>query len=72
MKFPNVEQVLAELDWRAVFFYVSLFALVGGLEHSGVIKVVSDAITPLIQAEPGVGKHSSLLGDSSHRGDCGT
>jgi Na+/H+ antiporter NhaD/arsenite permease-like protein len=46
---PNVEQVLSELDWRAIFFYVSLFALVGGLEHAGVIKLVSNAITPLIQ-----------------------
>ena len=44
-----MEQVFAELDWRAVFFYVSLFALVGGLEHAGVIKIVSDAITPLIK-----------------------
>ena len=49
LEIPNVEQVLAELDWRAVFFYVALFALVGGLEHAGVIKLVSDAITPLIQ-----------------------
>jgi Na+/H+ antiporter NhaD/arsenite permease-like protein len=49
IEIPNVEQVLSELDWRAVFFYVSLFALVGGLEHAGVIKLVSNAITPLIQ-----------------------
>lgn len=49
LEIPNVEQVLAELDWRAIFFYISLFALVGGLEHAGVIKLVSNAITPLIQ-----------------------
>jgi Na+/H+ antiporter NhaD/arsenite permease-like protein len=49
LEIPDVEHVLAELDWRAIFFYVSLFALVGGLEHAGVIKVVSNAITPLIQ-----------------------
>jgi Na+/H+ antiporter NhaD/arsenite permease-like protein len=46
---PSVEEVLSELDWRAIFFYVSLFALVGGLEHAGVIKIISDGITPLIQ-----------------------
>jgi Na+/H+ antiporter NhaD/arsenite permease-like protein len=57
LEIPNVEQVLAELDWRAVFFYVSLFALVGGLEHSGVIKVVSDAMIPLI-------KQSLVLGST--------
>lgn len=49
LEIPSVEQVLGELDWRAIFFYVSLFALVGGLEHAGVIKIISDAITPLIQ-----------------------
>jgi Na+/H+ antiporter NhaD/arsenite permease-like protein len=49
LEIPNVEQVLSELDWRAIFFYVSLFALVGGLEHAGVIKVVSNAITPMIK-----------------------
>lgn len=49
LEIPNVEEVLAELDWRAVFFYVALFALVGGLEHAGVIKMISNALTPIIQ-----------------------
>lgn len=49
LEIPNLEQVLSELDWRAIFFYVSLFALVGGLEHAGVIKSISNLITPLIQ-----------------------
>lgn len=49
LEMPSVEQVLSELDWRAIFFYVSLFALVGGLEHSGVIKLIANGITPLIQ-----------------------
>ncbi len=56
---PNVEQIFSELDWRAIFFYVSLFALVGGLEHSGVIKLVANAITPLIKSSLVAG--SSLL-----------
>ena len=49
VKTPNVEHVLAELDWRAIGFYVALFALVGGLEHAGVIKMVTNQITPIIQ-----------------------
>ena len=59
LEIPTAEQVLAELDWRAVFFYVSLFALVGGLEHAGVIKIIAGAITPLIQRNLIAG--SSLL-----------
>jgi Na+/H+ antiporter NhaD/arsenite permease-like protein len=57
LEMPSVEQIFSELDWRAVFFYVSLFALVGGLEHSGVIKLIADWITPFIR--------SSLLAGSS-------
>ena len=50
LEMPTVEQILSELDWRAIFFYVSLFALVGGLEHAGVIKLIANAITPLIKS----------------------
>jgi Na+/H+ antiporter NhaD/arsenite permease-like protein len=53
----SVEQIFSELDWRAIFFYVSLFALVGGLEHSGVIKLIANWITPFIR--------SSLLAGST-------
>jgi Na+/H+ antiporter NhaD/arsenite permease-like protein len=57
VEIPDIEHVLAELDWRAIFFYVSLFALVGGLEHAGVIKLIASWITPLIK--------SSLLAGST-------
>lgn len=57
VEIQDVEHVLAELDWRAVFFYVSLFALVGGVEHAGVIKLIANWITPLIK--------SSLLAGST-------
>jgi Na+/H+ antiporter NhaD/arsenite permease-like protein len=49
VEIPNMEEILKELDWRAVFFYVSLFALVGGLEHAGVIKMIAAGITPMIK-----------------------
>ena len=57
IEIPSLENVLSELDWRAIFFYVSLFSLVGGLEHSGVIKLIADWITPFIK--------SSLLAGST-------
>ncbi len=49
VEIPDVEEILKELDWRAIFFYVSLFALVGGLDHAGVIKVLAQFITPMIK-----------------------
>ena len=52
---PSFEEVLAELDWRAVMFYIALFALVGGLEKGGAIEAVAHWMVPLI-------KSSLLLG----------
>jgi Na+/H+ antiporter NhaD/arsenite permease-like protein len=54
---PSFEEVLAELDWRAVMFYVALFALVGGLEHSGVIELVAQWMMPFVE-------RSYLLGNT--------
>jgi Na+/H+ antiporter NhaD/arsenite permease-like protein len=50
IEIPSLENVLSELDWRAIFFYVSLFSLVGGLEHAGVINFIANWITPFIKS----------------------
>jgi Na+/H+ antiporter NhaD/arsenite permease-like protein len=47
---PSFEEILAELDWRAIIFYVSLFALVGGLEKGGVIEAIAHWLVPFIQS----------------------
>jgi Na+/H+ antiporter NhaD/arsenite permease-like protein len=44
---PKFEEVIQELDWRAIFFYIALFALVGGLEKTHILQVLADAIKPL-------------------------
>lgn len=44
---PSFEQILGELDWRAIFFYIALFALVGGLEKMKVIDQFAHALRPL-------------------------
>jgi Na+/H+ antiporter NhaD/arsenite permease-like protein len=45
---PSLEEVLAELDWRALLFYVTLFSLVGAIDHVGIIKMIADAMAPFI------------------------
>ena len=47
---PNFETVIDELDMRTLFFYVTLFALVGGIDHVGIIKMIAGAMVPYIQA----------------------
>ncbi|MBI2313398.1 MAG: permease [Betaproteobacteria bacterium] len=47
VKAPSFEQILQELDWRAIFFYIALFALVGGLEKMRLLELLAQALTPV-------------------------
>ena len=44
---PEFEGILQELDWRAILFYIGLFALVGGLEKVGVLDAIAHGLAPL-------------------------
>lgn len=43
----NFEECIQELDWRAIFFYIALFALVGGLEKSHILDLLANQIKPI-------------------------
>jgi Na+/H+ antiporter NhaD/arsenite permease-like protein len=47
LKKPELETVLQELDWRAVFFYIALFALVGGFEKTHLLEALAELVAPL-------------------------
>jgi Na+/H+ antiporter NhaD/arsenite permease-like protein len=47
LKAPKFEEIIHELDWRAVFFYIALFALVGGLEKTHILEMLANALKPL-------------------------
>ena len=44
---PDFEEMVQELDWRAIFFYIALFALVGGLEKSHILDMLANAMKPM-------------------------
>jgi len=44
---PSFEEILSELDWRAILFYIALFALVGGLEKAGLIEKFAHMLKPV-------------------------
>ena len=46
---PDFEEILKELDWRAIIFYISLFALVGGLEKAELLEKLAALLTPLFK-----------------------
>ncbi len=47
VKAPSFEDILGGLDWRAIFFYIALFALVGGLERMHLLDYLAGALKPL-------------------------
>ncbi len=47
LKKPEFEEIIQELDWRAIFFYIALFSLVGGLEKTGILEKLASSLTPL-------------------------
>ena len=55
VKAPSVEEMVQELDWRAIFFYIALFALVGGLEKSDVLDQLAAAIEPVFKENLALG-----------------
>ena len=52
---PSFEGVIQELDWRAIFFYIALFALVGGLEKMKILELLAHGLTPIFQQNPALG-----------------
>lgn len=56
---PDFEEILQELDWRAVFFYIALFALVGGLEKQGILHDLAELLKPIFATSIPLG--TSLL-----------
>lgn len=47
VKADSFEECLQELDWRAIFFYIALFALVGGLEKAHILDKLAAALKPI-------------------------
>ena len=59
VKAPSFEEILGELDWRAIFFYMALFALVGALEKAHILDALAVTLKPLFVENLALG--ASLL-----------
>jgi len=44
---PNIREVLAEVHWDVLLFFIGLFVIVGGLEAAGALNIVATAISRL-------------------------
>jgi Na+/H+ antiporter NhaD/arsenite permease-like protein len=55
VKAPDFEKVLEELDWRAILFYIALFALVGGLERMHILDALAAQLRPVFTESYAIG-----------------
>jgi len=44
---PNVEDMLREVDWTTLVFFMSLFMMVGGIQEVGLIQVIAEAVASI-------------------------
>jgi len=52
---PGFEEMVQALDWRAIFFYIALFALVGGLEKAHILDMLAEAMKPMFSQSYALG-----------------
>lgn len=51
---PDIQEILKRVEWSVLIFFGSLFIMVGGLEHAGVLDIIVDlfshasGISPLL------------------------
>ena len=55
VKAPKFEEIIQELDWRAIFFYIALFTLVGGLEKTKILELLAHELTPIFSQNLALG-----------------
>jgi Na+/H+ antiporter NhaD/arsenite permease-like protein len=45
---PDIEEMIEEVDWTTLVFFITLFILVGALQEVGLISFITDAIGRLV------------------------
>jgi Na+/H+ antiporter NhaD/arsenite permease-like protein len=51
---PDVEEMLGEVDWTTLMFFISLFIMVGGVQEVGLIRWITDVIADVAGADLGL------------------
>jgi len=51
----SFEGSVQALDWRAIFFYIALFALVGGLEKAQILELLAHQMMPVFRENYALG-----------------
>lgn len=58
LMFETPRQVLHDVEWTTIFFFIGLFIIIGGLIEQGAIKLLADKLLHLTNGDP---KSTSML-----------
>ena len=48
----KIRRAMSEVEWDALFFFVGLFVVVGGVEHSGLLTMLGNQMIELTKGDP--------------------
>lgn len=57
---PDVEEMLGEVDWMTLMFFMCLFIVVGGVQEVGLIQLIADWIAGAAGANLGVASQAII------------
>lgn len=60
-KIDSVSNILRDVDWSTLIFFMSIFVLIGGLEKTGVISSLSGVLTVLLGQRIALGSIALLF-----------
>lgn len=47
----HIEAVLREVEWKTIFFFCGLFVMVGGIQETGIIKLIAEGVLGLTHGD---------------------
>ncbi|WP_312648858.1 ArsB/NhaD family transporter [Aminipila sp.] len=47
----NIEEIFREVEWKTIFFFAGLFMMVGGIQETGIIKLIAESVLDLTNGD---------------------
>lgn len=56
----RLQEVFSEVEWGALFFFIGLFVVVGGVEHAGLLEILGAKLMAFTENDPAITAFTTL------------
>jgi Na+/H+ antiporter NhaD/arsenite permease-like protein len=56
----RLHEAMLDVEWPALFFFIGLFVIVSGVEHAGVLTILSNALVEFTGGDPATTAYATL------------